>query len=26
VAGVVESLAGIDMPCVDHRSPVGASA
>jgi 2-haloacid dehalogenase len=26
VAGVVESLAGIDMPFVDHRSPVGASA
>jgi len=26
VAGVVESLAGIDMPFVDHRSPVSASA
>jgi 2-haloacid dehalogenase len=26
VAGVVESLAGIDMPFVDHRSPVSANA
>jgi len=26
VAGVIESLAGIDLPFVDHRSPVGASA
>lgn len=25
VAGVVETLAGIDLPFVDHRSPVGAS-
>jgi hypothetical protein len=26
VAGVVEILAGIDMPFADHRSPIGASA
>jgi 2-haloacid dehalogenase len=26
VSGVVETLAGIDMPFVEHRSPVGASA